>query len=322
MLSISITLRSCDNSLDVNAPYKETTLVYGVLNQSDSTHFFRVSRSFLSSDNALLYINNPDSFAHPYPITVNLKEYDGTNLRRTIPLDTMHILLDSGLFSRDFFVYTYKGAITSTYKYELEVKNTQNDTLIANATTEVVDNFILRGFPTTAQFYDEGAFPSSNVVMLPAQDGFRLDIGYYFYYWDVNETTGVKRPDSIYVKVIQGFKLPGVRNNTEYTFPINGQNFFFAVQGALDPLPEGMHREYDIILRGELAVAGKDLATYIEVNGPSVTLSDVKPRYTNVNKGLGIVSSRFYKYFLMTMSDPSRNFLENGTITGNLGFKN
>ena len=46
-------LTACSTELDINEPYKDITIVYGLLNQKDSVHFVKVNKAFLGTGNAL-----------------------------------------------------------------------------------------------------------------------------------------------------------------------------------------------------------------------------------------------------------------------------
>lgn len=86
-----------------------------------------------------------------------------------------------------------------------------------------------------------------------------------------------------------------------------------------DPFPaDNQTHDIDIFLR----MAGKDLYQYISINDPSNSgaLTD-KPPYTNVNNGLGVLSSRSKDEFRgMYLSPTAVDHLIAGEFTQNLGF--
>ncbi|MBE0652408.1 MAG: hypothetical protein IH594_01340, partial [Bacteroidales bacterium] len=47
-------LEQCSTDFDLNAPYKDIMVVYGLLNQNDSTHYLKINRAFLGEDDALI----------------------------------------------------------------------------------------------------------------------------------------------------------------------------------------------------------------------------------------------------------------------------
>src|SRR6188768_905082 len=61
-LSIAIaTLAGCSTELDINAPYKDITVVYGLLNMRDSVHYVKINKAFLGEGDAYVYAQIPDS---------------------------------------------------------------------------------------------------------------------------------------------------------------------------------------------------------------------------------------------------------------------
>ena len=92
-------LVSCKKSLDVNADWKDVTVVYGILNQSDTIHYIKITKAFLGPGDALEYAKNPDSSNYPDILKVSLNEYTNGNPGRKIMLrDTLITNKDSGIF--------------------------------------------------------------------------------------------------------------------------------------------------------------------------------------------------------------------------------
>ena len=60
-LAISTLLSSCDNSLEILDDYKETPIVYGLLNKNDTLHYVRLQKGYLGEGNALLMAQYADS---------------------------------------------------------------------------------------------------------------------------------------------------------------------------------------------------------------------------------------------------------------------
>ena len=87
-----------------------------------------------------------------------------------------------------------------------------------------------------------------------------------------------------------------------------------------DPHPnDNQSHDFDIFIR----LAGDELFEYIDINNPinSGALQD-KPVYTNINNGLGVLSSRSTVEFPgMYLSATAGDQLVNGIYTANLGFQ-
>ena len=87
---------SCDHTLNVNAPWKDITVVYGLLNQNDSIHYLKITKAFLGEGNALMFSKIPDSSNYPDKLDVRVEgweinsKYD-SSLKQTILFDTTTI---------------------------------------------------------------------------------------------------------------------------------------------------------------------------------------------------------------------------------------
>src|ERR1700722_992454 len=84
---------ACNNKLNIDAPYKDITVVYGLLDQNDSAHYIRINKAFLGIGNALTMAQQYDSINYPTgTLTVILKDFDVNGDSTTIPLNpTMSI---------------------------------------------------------------------------------------------------------------------------------------------------------------------------------------------------------------------------------------
>ncbi|MBL4656314.1 MAG: hypothetical protein JKY33_10880 [Bacteroidia bacterium] len=53
LLGLLTMFSACETDFEVNAPWKDITIVYGLLNQNDSVHFIKITKAFLVEGNAL-----------------------------------------------------------------------------------------------------------------------------------------------------------------------------------------------------------------------------------------------------------------------------
>ena len=52
---------SCKEDIELVGSYKETAVIYALLDQSESIHFLKINRAFIGPGNALEIAKNPDS---------------------------------------------------------------------------------------------------------------------------------------------------------------------------------------------------------------------------------------------------------------------
>ena len=65
-------LYACDNEVDIAAPYKDITVLYGLLDPNEDTNWIRVERGYLGNAAASAAFYDVDS-CYCYVITVMLK---------------------------------------------------------------------------------------------------------------------------------------------------------------------------------------------------------------------------------------------------------
>src|SRR6188508_2297236 len=70
---------SCSNELDITADYKETTVIYGLLNQNDTAQYVQIFKGFLDDNmSALVIAQNPDSIFYDDSVLVQLNDGNAT----------------------------------------------------------------------------------------------------------------------------------------------------------------------------------------------------------------------------------------------------
>jgi hypothetical protein len=47
LLLIPLAFTSCETDFELNAEWKDITIVYGILNQNDTAHYIRIQKAFL-----------------------------------------------------------------------------------------------------------------------------------------------------------------------------------------------------------------------------------------------------------------------------------
>ena len=81
-LTAFLFLASCETDFDINADWKDITVVYGALNQNDSIHYLRIQKAFLGKGNVMQMALEPDSNLYPGNINVMVDEYYNKMLNR------------------------------------------------------------------------------------------------------------------------------------------------------------------------------------------------------------------------------------------------
>ena len=65
VLAAILFITACNNKLNVLSPYKNVTVVYGLMDQSDTAHYIRVNKAFEGNGNAYTMAQQFDSSYYP-----------------------------------------------------------------------------------------------------------------------------------------------------------------------------------------------------------------------------------------------------------------
>src|SRR5690606_21255581 len=90
-------IQSCSEDFEVTAPYKDVTLVYGLLNMQDTAHYIRIQKAFLDENkNAFDMARQADSsFYRESDLEVVMKEIaNGAMVGAPIPLSRVDMNLE------------------------------------------------------------------------------------------------------------------------------------------------------------------------------------------------------------------------------------
>src|SRR4051812_26573191 len=68
-------IAGCKQDFDITSKYKEVTVVYGLLNQRETTHYIRIQKGYLIDGNAAVAGGISDSIYYPNILTVKLTPY-------------------------------------------------------------------------------------------------------------------------------------------------------------------------------------------------------------------------------------------------------
>ena len=347
-LFLSILLFSaCSTELDVKGNYKETMVVYGLLDQSQAKQYIKVNKAYLGDGNAFSYAQVKDStqYAHSLNVTLttlipNLTTGGFTNgtVYNLMPDDS--VPKDPGTFyapdqanaiysNVDAFGNVVPLPLSTNDSYKLTILNSETGTTVTSTTALISDNgnFISPSATTPKfQFYlnNPSGVPFHFTVKWNSGANARLYQPIIRFNY-IDSTTALGTAGNIYqhldwqfpVQTTQG--LTGGEVMLEDFIGAEYLQFIGTQLNGQTPPDVRIALNTDIIL-----VAGSDdLNTYMEVNTPSTGIVQDKPVFTNINNGLGIFSSRLNKApFSRPLSDNTVDSVACGQFTKTLKFLN
>lgn len=299
-------LSACNTDVDLNADWERTTVVYGLLDRNESTHFVKINKAFLGDGNALVFASIRDSSEfQPGQMNAYVEEIINGSVNRTFPLldSNMQNKDENGLFyGPEHTVYYFEEPalnINAQYKVVVDFPDGSDQVY---AETELVEDFDITrplqnipGAPSQTQIQFSNANPSDSSDYLT-----------YAFRW--NQANAATRYETYLVlnyiqvtttdttEVALEWYLGEVRGTDETEKNIKGYQFYVWLRdrisnsGSLNP-SNLLYRKFNG-LDFKVVAAGEDLDTYMEVNEPVTGIVQDRPEFTNVINGVGIFSSR------------------------------
>jgi hypothetical protein len=280
----------CSTDFDVIDNWRETTVVYGLLDQSQSVQYVKVTKAFLGEGDALMMAQNFDSLYYDTnDIVVTLTEVE-TGVTWTLDPD-MSIPLEPGTFATQQVIYKVAMTPDEDYRYQLKVKNVRSGTETV-ATTRIVKRFSVTNPGSNSyqvDFHPTLVNPTYKVKWNAAVNGKRFNLILRTHFHRKNELTQVI--DTFHVDYNFGeFKTTKLDGTELMEASMQKNDYYSFLANNIDAdLTYEYHPKYVEFL---FAVAGDELNTYMEVSAPSTGIVQEKPSYTNLANGIGIFSSR------------------------------
>lgn len=302
---VSFLLFSCNDDVDINADFQDITVVHSAINPNDNVHYVKINRAFLQDGvNANDLAANSDNFNYPAgELTVTVDEVRGDNgnlvatynLTRTVN----EIIKNPGIFANDSNVlFKFTATINRSNVYKLKIVNNKLNKEITSETLIVGTGTL--SSPTTQQkmsFWNgnlqNGLFIDRIFSFTTGKNVGRVQGRLVYNYTDHFIASSGKQP--IPRKIVMGLgekkTLNAVTGNEALEFSLDGTTFFDnIVAGTPVNIADLSHRELGNV-SFEFTLIGSELNIFMEVNEPSNSLNQEKPKFTNITNGLGIFSS-------------------------------
>lgn len=299
-------LLSCSTEVELNAPKKDIWVVYGVLDQSDSAQYIRVSRGFLEEGDALEFAKNNDLSEKGLQVKLinENREYVATQVDSVakepiegvfFPFTTLYRLETSG-----------SNALESGETYQLEIRRGDDPDFLLTASTTIPNKVTFQN-PNRNHRPGPGGTRCLVQVLLENEFQVKFSLGTSFRASAMEiraflsyEENGIPKvagygPTNMFTgnvgctngsgstarcfELTEGtvlrsfFSDMNINPSNLYTYDINDVN---ACQNDQDDLPRA--------LRFEITGMDEEIASYRRVNSPTFTdFNTIRPNYTNIS---------------------------------------
>ncbi len=346
IILLSVSLISCKDKIDLVGGGKESAVVIGVLDPSESTHYIKVTRTFIGDGitNSLDIAQIPDS---SYFDNVDIKIQEvlaGGAMGRVFTLhDTIIQNKENGIFygpqQKVYVFYTPQAEPlleSATYKMTADIDNGR---IVVTGQTQIVSGITLgnwananSAFKLTGNGSELGIYASQILNISNVGTSYKLGAKIRFDYREFSTGLTDSTDHSIWFNLGEVAVTPGF--NSSHSFSFVGETFYSTLKDKI-PVSSSIEKRIYNGFHVQITGVSRELANYIEVNKPSSSLAQNKPKYTNltITEGhdvIGIFASRQtvtrYKdatgstQYIQALDKKSRRELSIGPKTGLLGF--
>lgn len=285
VMLIGFSLPSCQTEFEVNAKWKETIIVYGLLDPLDSVQEIKINKAFLNtSGSAYEVAQNPDSLYLDSTYATITELETG----RLIILHKTKIKKDSGIFANnEAFVWTTKEPILQNKEYRLDVSNPLSGTKVSAKTWTLGKTAIQGPIFEQSLFFSIGT-PYVTTAFTPGENSYAFDVKMHmvvesFY------TTDTNKKEEQYIKwnMLTNFMVqPRIR-------AIHQMPRLAFLQFLANSLKADDKKKHRIKWVGFSFHGGNQtLMDYISVNEPSIGIVQKQAEFTNIDNGMGLFASR------------------------------
>lgn len=289
IILVLLSVMACDNKLDINAPYRQIPVVYGLIDKNETVQYIRIEKVFQNS------IETQASVAAKITDSLYLKNL---KVQLIVNNDTINCIRtnnfpkNSGYFANDSnFIYQsnpYNWFGVGLAKVNLLIKDTVSGNVFTSSCTLIGDQAIESRNITIS----ENPANKFSFRYTLNKSAYIIDAAVRFKYIEAsndNPTEFVEKSHDYYVQTgLETARLGSIVSTSIKSVDIfNDWKVFFAAQSP-NVIRKYMGVEY--VTWG----AGPDFLDIQEVNKPNGSFVQKRTDYSNIKGGLGIFTSRTF----------------------------
>ena len=287
-------LFSCETDFDVNANWKDVTIVYGLIDPNNEDQLIKINKAYLGQGDAIQMASISDSTNYdPSNLIVKIHRvreqvFNTYDTLSTVVLTDTVLDKDDGLFSTDDnIIYTFKKP-SSFYNtnsiYLLEILNLSSGQKVTSE-TEIINSFSFESLNPSfewglynGELADSLRFRTKNIEWQNSNNGviYQLDILINYLENGVINSLSWSQPLVEY-------------SSGNMSLKIKGDQFFQFLENNLDNNTTKQFLNLDLVM----TIGAQDLKTYIDVNQPFSGIVQERPVFSNIDNGVGLFSSRY-----------------------------
>ncbi len=344
---LSVIFYACnDDDFKINGQWSDQTIVYALINQSDTAQYFRINKAFLGDTDAYEMAKQGDSTQYNAVLNVSLTEYKiidnsvspyiETNWEETnynillervseIEKSKFNYKGDTGTFgTQSNYLYKTKQPLKNGCKYKLQIiiPTKPYDTITSEAIT-IYDLKVESPFPNdvikSKINMSEYRIPAST-EWRTAYYGKSYQVVLRFHYSEIlgTDTTSHYVDLEYPRRVASAVRMPNEYQGSKMSQTVGGSIFYQRIGNKI-PEKQGVKRVAKTIDFIYLA-AGQNLNTYLNMS-ESVSGFGQQADYSNVINAIGLFDARYtFSVIDKEITGPSIDSLAVGFYTKKLNF--
>jgi hypothetical protein len=292
---VSIFIGSCSTDFETIAPWKETMVVYGLLNPNDAVQYIRISKAFLGEGNAYVMAGKEDSLYYGDVLDVKIERWLNGNLMEThslVRIDTIPKDLNGTFAAPKMILYADTTRLDSNVNentYKLIITNRESG-LVVTSSTKNIEFFPVLSPTRNYTANLTGFVPSLSWRINPSARGKIYGITQFINYIETDTVTGVTVSKS--VEWYLADKLSTGNTSSVISFPF-AKNDFYRLLGASIVDRPNIRRTLDSHpLDVYISSGTEELYTYMQVTQQNTGIVQDKPLYSNIENGVGLFTCR------------------------------
>ena len=166
----SILFSSCETDFNVNADWKEVTVVYGLLDQNEDKQYIRINKAFLGNENAYVMASVTDSINYnPNNLEVKIEKLSASgNVLETKMLTDTIMFKEDGLFSVEeniIYVFDTDNFLNKEKEYKLTITNLVSGDIISSQTKLIHNLSLMSAFNKPGRITNIGMYAVNSVTI-------------------------------------------------------------------------------------------------------------------------------------------------------------
>ncbi|MDD2191356.1 MAG: hypothetical protein PHO12_02265 [Bacteroidales bacterium] len=296
---------SCEVEFNPNGDWKETTIVYGVLDQDADTNFIRVQKCFLGDGNYIQFAREKDSIYYKQDeIEVSIygfydwetSGWDTTKAKQTIHFNYTEIYSkpEGEFYSETAPIYFTKTKLNADFTYYLVVRNHKTGN-ITTANTRLVSDYKVTGPSGSIFGFNYNATYNANILTckwVSATSPIKGEMARSFQ--PAIRFNFMENGNRSHINISSNSIInPFTDTDKTLEYKIFEADVLFQIKNKISERGNASRSfmndspSFEIYVYG----SGESLKEYIDNNAPLVSLTE-KPLYSNIENGTGIFSSR------------------------------